>query len=103
VTSALTGVRGDYLRVLVAARDAGRARRANETPREFARRLSPELEEHAPLLASITSDYEQARYAGMQEQEPAAEFVAGEGPADVLVLAFAALSAGAPALPSPPQ
>lgn len=52
-----------YLRVLVAARAAGRGRGTAETPLEFARRLSDVIDDiEGEALAELTSVYGRARY-----------------------------------------
>ncbi len=80
------GVRGEYVRVLVAARDIGRPRAPSETAREFALRLAPDLGPGGALLWGLTDRYEQSRYAG-------AEHADGEGvESEELIRCLAALA-----------
>jgi hypothetical protein len=59
----LEGVRGDYRRVLVAARQSGSPREPAETTSEFERRLAPGLPDgEAVALLDLTGLYQRVRY-----------------------------------------
>jgi hypothetical protein len=64
------GVRGDYRRVLVAARQSGWPRGPAETTSEFERRLSPDLPHGgAAALVDLTGLYQRVRYGNTAVSE----------------------------------
>jgi hypothetical protein len=67
----LDGVRADYLRVLVAARQSGSPRAPAETANEFEMRLAPDLRLDAPAaLHDLTGLYRQVRYGNATLSDP---------------------------------
>jgi hypothetical protein len=103
---ALTGVRRDYQRLLVAARSNGLGRDPHETPAEFNNRLLALLEDatEAEPIAELTEDYERARYGESMPESGDTADLAGNGDAtasataivDVLIARLEALGASAP-------
>jgi hypothetical protein len=67
---ALGGVRDDYRRVLLAARQSGSPREPAETTSEFERRLSPDLPHGgAAALVDLTGLYQRVRYGNIAATE----------------------------------